>query len=60
MSEWSSIKTSIVVAYATNEHHPEVVYVGAIGTRQYNIDLIIRKLQAKSKHQIFVDNADRR
>jgi hypothetical protein len=49
-------KESIVVAYITNEHHAEVVYVGAIGTRQYNINQIIRKLQAESKHSIFVDN----
>jgi transposase len=48
---------SIAVAYVTNEHHAEVVYFGAIGTRQYDLDQVIRKLQSKSKHLVFVYEA---
>jgi len=44
-------------AYVTNEHHAEVVYFGAIGTRQYDLDQVIRKLQSKSKHLVFVYEA---
>ncbi len=50
-------KESIAVAYVPNEHHAEVVYFGAIGTRQYDIDQVIRKLQSKSKHLVFVYEA---
>ena len=48
---------SIAVAYVTNEHHAEVVYFGAIGTRQYDLDQVIRKLQSKSQHLVFVYEA---
>jgi transposase len=37
-------KESIAVAYIAKEHHAEVVYLGAIGTRQCDIDTLIRKL----------------
>jgi transposase len=50
-------KESIAVAYVTNEHHAEVVYFGAIGTRQYDLDQVIRKLQSKSKQLVFVCEA---
>jgi hypothetical protein len=45
---------SIAVAYVTNEHHAEVVYYGAIGTRQYDLDQVIRKLPSKRTHLVLV------
>jgi transposase len=50
-------KESIAVAYATNEHHAAVVYFGAIGTRQYDRDQGIRKLQSKRQHLVLVYEA---
>src|SRR4029450_1411510 len=47
-------KESIAVAYVAQEHHAEVVALGNIGTRQCDIDQLIRKMQSKSKHLIFV------
>jgi len=43
-------KDSIAVSYVAKEHDAEVVYMGTIGTRQCDIDTLIRKLQSKSKH----------
>jgi transposase len=48
---------SIAVAYVTQDHGAEVMYRGAIGTRQCDIDQLIRKMQSKAKHLIFVDEA---
>ena len=50
-------KESIAVAYVAQEHHAEVVALGNIGTRQCDIDQLIRKMQSKSKHLIFVYEA---
>jgi transposase len=50
-------KDSIAVAYAAQEHHAEVVSLGNIGTRQCDIDPLIRKMQSKSKHLLFVYEA---
>jgi transposase len=50
-------KESIAVAYVAEEHHAEVIYLGAIGTRQCDIDQLIRKMQSKSKHLVFVYEA---
>jgi transposase len=50
-------KESIAVAYVAKEHHAEVVSLGTIGTRQCDIDQLIRKMQSKSKHLIFVYEA---
>jgi transposase len=50
-------KESIAVAYVAQEHHAEVVYLGTIGTRQCDIDTLIRKLQSKSPHLVFVYEA---
>lgn len=50
-------KDSIAVAYVGQEHHAEVIYFGAIGTRQCDIDQRIRKMQSKSKHLVFVYEA---
>jgi transposase len=50
-------KESIAVAYVAQEHHAEVVSRGNIGTRQCDIDQLIRKMQSKSTHLIFVYEA---
>src|SRR5262245_5142260 len=50
-------KESIAVAYVAQELHAEVVSLGNIGTRQCDIDQLIRKMQSKSKHLIFVYEA---
>ena len=35
-------KDTIAVAYVAKDHHAEVVYLGTIGTRQADIDQLIR------------------
>jgi transposase len=50
-------KDSIAVAYVSQEHHADVIYFGAIGTRQCDIDQLSRKRQSKSKHLVFVYEA---
>jgi transposase len=42
-------KESLAVAYVAEEREAEVVFLGTIGTRQCDIDKLIRKLQAKGK-----------
>jgi transposase len=50
-------KESIAVAYVAQDQGAEVIYLGTIGTRQCDIDQLIRKLQSKSKHLVFVYEA---
>jgi len=50
-------KDSIAVAYVSQDHGAEVTYLGAIGTRQCDIDQMIRKMQAKARHLIFIYEA---
>jgi transposase len=50
-------KDSIAVAYVAQHHGDEVTYLGSIGTRQCDIDQLIRKMQSKSNHLIFVYEA---
>src|SRR5512145_2377224 len=50
-------KDSMAVAYVAQEHHAEVLSLGAIGTRQCDIDKLIRRLQSKSSHLVFVYEA---
>ena len=50
-------KDSIAVASVAQEHHAEVVSLGTIGTRQCDIDQLIRKMQSKAKYLIFVYKA---
>jgi transposase len=50
-------KDSIAVAYVAQDHGAEVTYLGTIGTRQCDIDQLIRKMQSKAKHLIFVYEA---
>ena len=48
---------SIAVAYVAKEYGAEVVALGSIGTRQCDIDMLIRKLHAKSTHRVCVYEA---
>src|ERR671922_1798510 len=50
-------KDSIAVAYVAEDHPPDVIFLGTIGTRQCDIDQLIRRLQSKSQHLIFVYEA---
>src|SRR3990170_4500250 len=50
-------KDSIAVAYAPEERGAEVLSLGAIGTRQCDIDKLIRKLQSKGAALVFVYEA---
>jgi transposase len=50
-------KESIAVAYVSKDHDAEVVYLGTSGTRQCDIDQLVRKLQSKAKHLVFVYEA---
>jgi transposase len=47
-------KDSIAVAYIAQEHGAEVIDLGAIGTRQCDIDQLIRKMPSKATPLIFV------
>lgn len=50
-------KDSIAVAYVAHEHGAEVTYLGTTGTRQCDIDHLIRKMQSKATQLIFVYEA---
>jgi transposase len=50
-------KDSIAVAYVAQDHGAEVLYLGAMDTRQCDIDHLIRKMQSKAKHLIFISEA---
>ena len=50
-------KESIAVAYVARDHDAQVMYLGTIGTRQADIDQLIRKLHSKAKHLVFVYEA---
>jgi transposase len=50
-------KESIAVAYVAQAHGAEVVSLGTIGTRQCDIDQLLRHLQSKGPQLVFVDEA---
>jgi transposase len=50
-------KESIAVAYVAQDHGAEVISLGTIGTRQCDIDTLLRQLQSKSKQRVFVYEA---
>ena len=50
-------KDSIAVAYVAQEPGAEVPYLGSIGTRQCDMDQMLRKMQSKAKHLIFIYEA---
>jgi transposase len=50
-------KDTIAVAYVAQDHGAEVTFLGTIGTRQYDIAQLVRKMQSTAKHLIFVYEA---
>lgn len=50
-------KESIAVAYAPDDRSAEVAYVGPIGTRQADIDGLVRRLHSKAAHLVFAYEA---
>jgi transposase len=50
-------KDSIAVAYATEERGTQPIFQGPIGTRQCDIDKLVRRLQAKAHKLLFVYEA---
>ena len=50
-------KASIAVAYAPEDRGAEVVSLGPIGTRQCDLDKLIRRLVSKGATPVFVDEA---
>ena len=48
---------TIAVADVAQDHGAEVTFLGTIGTRQCDIDSLIRKMPSKAKHLIFVYEA---
>jgi transposase len=50
-------KDSIAVADVAQEHGAEVTYLGPIGTRQGNIDQLIRRMPSKATHLLCVYEA---
>ena len=50
-------KESIAVAYVAQDHGAEVISLGTIGTRQCDIDKLLRQLQPKSTQLVFVYEA---
>jgi transposase len=50
-------KESIAVAYIAQDHGAEVVFLGSIGTRQCDLDQLIRKMHSKATHLVFVYEA---
>jgi hypothetical protein len=47
----------MAVAYVAQDHGAEVVFLGSIGTRQCDLDKLIRQLQFKSKALVCVSEA---
>jgi hypothetical protein len=50
-------KDSLAVASVAREHDAEVVSLGPIGTRQCDIDHLVRTPHAKAQHLVFVSEA---
>jgi transposase len=50
-------KESIALAYVAKAHAAEVTFLGAIGTRQADIDQLVRTLHSKATHLVFVYEA---
>jgi transposase len=47
----------MAVADVTQQHGAEVTYLGTIGTRQCDIDQLLRKMPSKANYLVFVDEA---
>jgi transposase len=54
---WYAVMLLLIGFYERGEHDAEVIYLGSIGTRQADIDPLVRKLQAKAPHLVFVYEA---
>jgi transposase len=50
-------KDAIAVAYVAQDHGAEVISLGTLGTRQCDIDQLIRKMHSKATHLVFVYEA---
>jgi transposase len=50
-------KDALAVAYVAKDHDADVIYLGTVGTRHGDIDQLIRKLQSKAQHLVFVYEA---
>ena len=50
-------KDSIAVAHAESDRSDPPVFVGEIGTREADIDKLIRRLQSKASHLVFAYEA---
>jgi len=50
-------KDSISVAYASEDRNAEVCFVGPIGTRQCDIDKLVRRLHSKASRLVFAYEA---
>jgi transposase len=50
-------KESIAVAYVAQAHDAEVIYLGPLGTRQADIDQLVRKRHSNANHLLFVYEA---
>ena len=50
-------KDTMAVADVAQDHGAEVTSLGTIGTRQWDIDQLIRKTPSKATHLIFVSEA---
>jgi transposase len=47
----------IAVACVAQDHGADVVFLGSIGTRQCDIDQLIRKMPSKATHLVLADEA---
>jgi len=54
---WDVHKETLAVAYVAEERGAEVTSLGTLGTRQCDIDKLIRKLQSKGQALPFVYEA---
>ena len=50
-------KETIAVAYGAQDHGAEVTSLGTMGTRQCDIDQLVRQMPSKAKHLLFVSEA---
>jgi len=50
-------KESIAVAYAATEGATDPVHIGTIGTRQCDVDALVRRAQSKAAALVFVYEA---
>jgi len=50
-------KDSIAVAYVPDNRDAEIITLGTIGTRQCDIDKLIRKMKSRSMHLAFAYEA---